>query len=111
LKAINFSDVICVTPQRSAYGLTHCYRLEEVIMGNWKVLFLGAALGSALTVAIVHYNPNTFGSVGAAALAAHETNSHQRISAINDPVAASENARSTEGSENEPWGPFRTVDW
>ena len=80
-------------------------------MGNWKMLFLGAALGSALTVAIVHYNPNTFGSVSSAALAAHGTDLHQRISAINDPVARSENARSTEGSENEPWGPFRTVDW
>ena len=80
-------------------------------MGNWKMLFLGAALGSALTVAIVHYNPNAFGSVGSAALAAHGTNSHQRISAINDPLAPSENARRTEGSENEPWGPFRTVDW
>jgi hypothetical protein len=80
-------------------------------MGNWKMLFLGAALGSALTVAIVHYSPNTFVSVGDAALAAHGRDSHQRISAINDRVAPSENARGTEGSENEPWGPFRTVDW
>ena len=80
-------------------------------MGNWQMLFLGAALGSALTVAIVHYNPNTFGSVGSTALAAHASDSHQRISPINDLVAPSENARSTEGPENEPWGPFRTVDW
>jgi hypothetical protein len=80
-------------------------------MGNWKTLFLGAALGSALTVAIVHYNPNTFGSVGSTALAAHGTDSHRLISAINDPVPPSETARSTEASENEPWGPFRTVDW
>jgi hypothetical protein len=80
-------------------------------MSNWKMLFLGAALGSALTVAIVHYDPNTFGSVGGAALAAHGTNSQQRISATNDSVWPSENAHSTQGSENEPWGPFRTVDW
>lgn len=80
-------------------------------MGNWKMLFLGAALGSALTAAIVHYNPNTLVSVGGAALAAHGRDSRQRISAINDPLAPSENVRGTEGSENEPWGPFRTVDW
>jgi len=80
-------------------------------MGNWKMLFRGAALGSALTVTIVHYPPNTFGSVGSAMLAAHGIDSHQRISAINNPVAPSEHARGTEGSENEPWGPFRAVDW
>jgi len=80
-------------------------------MGNWRMLLLGVALGSALTVATVYYNPNAFGLVGGAALAAHGSDSHQRISAINDSVRPSEKARSTEALDNEPWGPFRTVDW
>ena len=80
-------------------------------MSNWKMLFFGAALGSALTVVVVHYNPNTFGSVGGGALAAPGTNSQQKVSAIDDSVSPSEKADSTQGSENEPWGPFRTVDW
>jgi len=80
-------------------------------MGTWKMFFLGVVLGSALTAAIVHYNPGAFGSLGSAALAAHGSDSHQRISAINDPVGPSEKAHSTEAPDNEPWGPFRTVDW
>ena len=80
-------------------------------MGNWKMLFLGAVLGSALTVAVVHYNPNTLGSAGGAAFAAHEIDSHRSISTINDPITPSENARNTKVPENEAWGPFRTVDW
>jgi hypothetical protein len=80
-------------------------------MGHWRMLFLGALLGSAVTGAIVHYNPNTFGSVGGVALAAHGGDSQRRISAINDPVTPSEKARSTEAPDNEPWGPFRAVDW
>ena len=80
-------------------------------MGNWRMLFLGVVLGSALTVATVYYNPNAFGLVGGAALAAHGSDSHQRVSVVNDPVMLSEKARSTEARDNEPWGPFRTVDW
>jgi len=77
-------------------------------MGNWKMFFLGAALGSALTVAIVHYNANVFGPPGGAALAAHAIDSHQPISANTAPTIPSPGAR---GPDSEPWGPFRTVDW
>jgi hypothetical protein len=75
-------------------------------MGNWKMFFLGAVLGSALTVAIVHYDANVFGPPGGAALAAHAINPHQPISAA--PTIPSPDAR---GHDSEPWGPFRTVDW
>jgi hypothetical protein len=80
-------------------------------MGNWKMFFLGAVLSSALTVAIVHYNSNALGLMGGAALAAHPADSHQSTSAITDPIVPSEDARGAKTIDNEPWGPFRTVDW
>jgi hypothetical protein len=85
--------------------------LAEVIMGNWKMFFLGAVLGSAFTVAIVHYNSNALGLVGGAALAAHAIDSHQSTSAVTHPITPAEDARAAQTPDNEPWGPFRTVDW
>jgi hypothetical protein len=72
-------------------------------MRDWKMFFLGAVLGSAFTLAIVHYNWNALGLIGGAALVAHATDSHQPISPSEDGGAKS--------PDNEPWGPFRTVDW
>jgi len=80
-------------------------------MGNWKMFFLGAVLGSAFTVAIVHYNSNALGLVGGAALAAHAIDSHQSTSAPSDPITPAEDARGAKAPDNQPWGPFRTVDW
>jgi len=75
-------------------------------MGNWKMFFLGAVFGSALTVSIVH-NANVFGPSSSAALAAHAMDSHQPISS-DAPTIPSPDGRASDG---EPWGPFRTVDW
>jgi hypothetical protein len=80
-------------------------------MGNWKMFFVGALLGSALTVAIVHYNANALGLVGGAALAAHAIDSQHSSPAITDPITPAEDARGPKTPDNEPWGPFRTVDW
>jgi hypothetical protein len=80
-------------------------------MGNWKMFFLGAAFGSTLAVAIVHYNSNAFGPIGGAALAGHPTDSRQPTSAVTDPIKPSKDARGAKTTDNEPWGPFRTVDW
>jgi len=80
-------------------------------MGNWKMFFLGALLGSALTVAIVHYNANAFGLAGGATLAGHAIDSHQPSAATTDPITSPEDARGARTPDNEPWGPFRTVDW
>ena len=80
-------------------------------MGKWKMFFLGAVLGSAFTVAIVHYNSNALGLVGGAALAAHAIDSHQSTSAPSDPITPAEDARGAKAPDNQPWGPFRTVDW
>ena len=80
-------------------------------MGNWKMFFFGAVLGSALTVAIVHFNSNALGVVGGAALAAHAIGSHHPGSAITDPITPADYARGAKAPDNEPWGPFRTVDW
>jgi hypothetical protein len=81
--------------------------LEEVIMGNWSMFFLGAVLGSALTVVIVHFDSNALDLVSGAALAAHDHSS----SGITDPITPAEGARGAKTPEKEPWGPFRTVDW
>jgi hypothetical protein len=80
-------------------------------MGNWKMLFLGAVLGSAFTVTIVHYNSHVLGLVGGAALAAHATDSHQSTSAITYPITPADDVRGGRTPDNEPWGPLRTVDW
>jgi hypothetical protein len=81
--------------------------LEEVIMGHWKMFFLGTVLGSALTLVIVHFNSNALELVGSAALAAHD----HPGSGITDPITPTEGPRGAKTPEEEPWGPIRTVDW
>jgi hypothetical protein len=80
-------------------------------MRVWKMLFVGTILAAASLVAIVHHGSHAFGPVGGAALAVHEIGSRQPVSAVPDPITPSENSRSAKATENEPWGPFRTVDW
>ena len=73
-------------------------------MGNWKMFFLGAVLGSASTVTIAHYNSSALGLIGGPALVGHAADSQQ-------PTSPHEDAGGAKTPDNEPWGPFRTVDW